>query len=115
MKTNIVNLTPHPLTLKSASGEVVLPPSGTVARVTASPGPVKAVEGFPVPCHAPDTFGAVEGLPAPVEGTFYVVSALVGAAAPRSDVLTPGTGPNDNPIRNEKGHVVAVTRLKFTV
>jgi hypothetical protein len=30
----------------------------------------------------------------------------------RPDVLVPGTGPGDGAVRNDKGHIVAVTRLK---
>jgi len=35
---------------------------------------------------------------------FFLVSAI----------LMPGTGPADGAVRNEKGHVIAVTRLKAT-
>ena len=33
------------------------------------------------------------------------------SVAGRSDVVGPGTGPADGAIRNEKGQIVAVTRL----
>ena len=41
------------------------------------------------------------------------MSALVGSAlgGARPDVLCPGTGPADGAVRNDKGHIVAVTRL----
>ena len=111
----IINLTPHAIVLRSAGGEdTVIPPSGQVARVTSTPGSLATVDGLPVPVASPTTFGEVEGLPAPVEGTFYIVSGMVGAALAgrgRTDVLMPGTGPADNAVRNEKGHIVAVTRL----
>lgn len=115
----IQNLTPHALTLRSADGtDTVLPPSGTVARVSASPGAVEDRAGFPVPLAQPDTFGAVQGLPDAVEGTIYIVSAMVGSQVgshvTRTDVFTLGTGPKDGAVRNEKGHIVAVTRLKAT-
>ena len=65
----ITNLTPHPLTLRSATGQdTVLPPSGTIARVSATPGAVEDREGFPVPVALPDTFGAVEGQGSPLPG-----------------------------------------------
>lgn len=111
----IQNLTPHPITLQSPNGTQTIQPSGTVARVSATPGQSKDVEGIPVPVAQPDTFGAVEGLPDPEEGTFYIVSAMVGAHVKRADVLMPGTGPKDGAVRNEKGNIVAVTRLKATV
>lgn len=52
-------------------------------------------------------FGDVTGLPEPVEGTMYVVSALVAQAAKRSDVVAPATG-HPQTVRNEKGHIVSV-------
>jgi hypothetical protein len=98
---NIINLTPHALNLVSPDGtNTTVPPSGTVARVTATPGALETIPGIPVPIARPDTF--------------YIVSAMVGARVSRSDVFTPGTGPSDNPIRNEKGQIVGVTRLKAT-
>lgn len=111
----LVNLTPHALTLVSATGEHhVLPPSGTVARVASTPGTVEAREGFPCLVASPTSFGEVTGLPAPAEGTVFVVSGMVGAALTgrgRSDVFCPGTGPNDGAVRNEQGHIIGVTRL----
>lgn len=118
---------------------------GGAARVTSTPGTLATVEGIPVPVASPTTFGEVAGLPAPAEpgltawdydlmlhehevtcgvaghpgtrpGTFFIVSAIVGAAlhasgSTRTDVLCPGTGPADGAVRNEQGHIVAVTRL----
>lgn len=116
----LVNLTPHAVTLRHAGGDVTIQPAGTVARVTSTPGAVFAsafhtAEGgaFQFPVAAPTTFGAVEGLPDPTPGTMFIVSALVGSAlkGARSDVVMPGTGPNDGAVRNDKGHIVAVTRL----
>jgi hypothetical protein len=112
----IINLTPHPIVLRPVTGEdITLQPSGTVARVNASPGSVEVLPGVPVPVAQPDTFGAVEGLPHPSGGVLFVVSAMVGAHLHgRPDVLMPGTGPSDGAVRNDKGHIVAVTRLKAT-
>lgn len=112
--TTLINLTPHPITLRAATGEdTVIPPSGTVARVSSTPGALETVAGIPVPVAGVQTFGGVEGLPAPAEGTLYIVSALVLSAlrGSRPDVVGPGTGPNDGAVRNERGHIVAVTRL----
>jgi len=112
---NIVNLTPHAIVLRSSESEdTIVPPSGTVARVSSVPGETRTVPGIPVPVAGPDIRGPIEGLPAPVEGVVYIVSAVVGDRVSRPDVLMPGTGPQDGPIRNEKGHIVAVTRLKST-
>jgi hypothetical protein len=111
---SIINLTPHAISLQTAEGEVIsFPPSGEIARVSSTPGILMTVPGIPVPVASPTVFGEVTGLPAPQKGVFFLVSGMVGAAlrGSRTDVLMPGTGPADGAIRNDKGHIVAVTRL----
>lgn len=112
---NIVNLTPHALTLRDGEGtDHTIAPSEQVARVSSTPGTLSSVPGIPVPVATATVFGEVSGLPDPIEGSVFIVSALVGGALVgkgRSDVLLPGTGPNDGAVRNDKGHIVAVTRL----
>ena len=112
---NIVNLTPHALTLIAPSGEHhIIPASGSVARVASTPGTVEAREGFPCLIASPTKFGEVTGLPAPQDGVVFVVSGMVGSALAgrgRTDVFVPGTGPNDGAVRNEQGHIIGVTRL----
>lgn len=109
----VVNLTPHAIVVRLASGEdVTFPASGTVARVSSTPGTLGEIGGLPV--ATPTVFGEVTDLPEPVEGTWLLVSGMVGSALAgkgRTDILVPGTGPNDGAVRNEKGHIVAVTRL----
>jgi hypothetical protein len=112
----LINLTPHALVILTSQGLYVLPSRGE-ARVKAAPGPLEGTVTAPndaqVPIYGPDVYGAVEGLPDPKDGVYYVVSALVGArCAHRQDVLVPGTGPDDGASRNERGQIVAVTRLK---
>lgn len=103
---DFINLTPHAITILLSDGSAItLPPSGTVARVTTEEVVVGETGGIPV---VERRFGAVEGLPA--EGVPCVVSALVaGAVAGRAGVYAPDTGATA--VRNDKGHVVAVTRL----
>lgn len=110
----IVNLTPHEIIVRKPYGGTVTIPSSGVARVTSKP-------GIPLPfidcpdgleCWTAPAFGAVEGLPEPVEGVAYIVSGMVASRVyKRPDVFSPGTGPNDGAIRDEKGQIVAVTRL----
>lgn len=111
----LVNLTPHVIVLRPVEGEdVSIPPSGSVARVSSTPGAVQMVPGIPVPVASPTTFGEIVGLPSSEEGTVFIVSGMVLAALAgkgRSDVFGPGTGPNDGAIRNAAGQVEAVTRL----
>ena len=109
----IVNLMPHTATLRDAYGfDHVIAPSGTIARVSTTPGALREVEGLPVPVASATVYGEIEGLPEPQDGTIYVVSALVlGRAVGRTDVFAPGTGPQDGAIRDDAGRIVAVTRL----
>jgi len=109
----LINCTPHPLTLRDTDGtDHVLDTSDAVARITSIPGELHDL-GLPVPVAEADTWGDVVDLPAPKEGTFYIVSALVGSAlrGTRDDLLVPGTGPHDNCVR-DGGRILAVTRLK---
>ena len=97
---NFVNCTPHPIVLNSGQ---TFKPSGTLPRVKASfskfVGRICAQE-----------FGEIENLPAPVEGTLLIVSAMVLSAAKsagRNDCVAPATG-HPETRRNEKGHIVSV-------
>jgi hypothetical protein len=118
----IRNLTPHPIAIDGwVNGPirvVILPDPAGPARVQAGVGELEGAlyePGYelPIPVYGPDTFGRVTGLPAHVPGTWLLVSAMVGAAAvDRFDLLVPGTGPGDGAVRDEKGQIVAVTRLK---
>jgi hypothetical protein len=103
---NIINLTPHAITLRTDAQEQTFPASGTVARVpqeTTATG--KTVAGFPV--HT-SSFGQVV-MPEPIEGTVFIVSAMVlsALAGTRQDVVAPRT--DATAIRNDAGHIIAVT------
>ena len=103
----MLNLTPHPITLQLPDGSrATYAPSGTVARVSATDTDAGIVAGLPVIRR---TWGAVTGLP--TDGTPCMVSSLVLGALPAGtpNVYAPDTGPTA--IRNDAGHVVAVTRL----
>lgn len=108
----LVNVTRHPISLANEAGEVIetIAPSGAVALIEMTPGIAAKVPGVAVPVQGPPTIGQIVGLPAPAEGVLYIASLLVAQAAGRSDVVQPGTGPRDNPVRVE-GRVVAVRRL----
>lgn len=89
---NLINLTPHAMTLLRPEGEpLVLPPSGRVASVRMETVPAPPMDGLPVSIVRPE---AVEGLPDREPGTALIVSALVLAAVPgRADVFAPGPCP----------------------
>lgn len=109
-QTQIKNLTPHAITLVQGDTQVTIQPSGTVARVSTLTGS-KLESDLLVELWSSSTLGEVVDLPSPEEGVILLVSSLVAGAAKREDVYSPGTGPNDGAVRNEKGHVVGVTRL----
>jgi len=103
----MINLTPHVITLRLPDGQdVTLPPSGTVARVSMLEEIVGTVAGLPLIRRCP---GPVIGLP-DGDGP-CIVSSMVLAALPAGTpgVYAPDTGPTA--IRDERGLVVAVTRL----
>ena len=104
--SEFINLTPHALNIQLPDGSVTtIAPSGVVARVTTEEVVVGSAAGVPV---VERRFGAVEGLPE--EGTPCLVSALVAGAVPgRRGVYAPDTGASA--VRNDKGQIVAVTRL----
>lgn len=106
----LVNLTPHVIVITDGAMSTVIPSSG-VARVASQPGDLQLIlpKGY---LYSAPTWGQIEGLPAPEEGTMYIVSALVASrAVGRPDVCSPGTGPSDGAIRDDKGQIKAVTRL----
>lgn len=102
----LINLTPHPLTLIAKDGTVLLnqPPDGPMARCVEDRrelGTVTLPGGASVPLRSVG-FGAVTGLPAPRDGVLYVVSrATAEAANGRADVVYP-----DEQVRDAKGNII---------
>ena len=95
---NFINLTPHAIVLNDGR---VFEPSGAVARVTSTHSEFNN-DGV---CRA--EFGEVQNLPAPVDGTIYIVSGMVASATDRDDVVAPATG-HPEAKRNEKGQIASV-------
>lgn len=87
--TQFVNLTPHMVNVVLPDGSVRdFPASGSVARCSQSSEVIAELDGIPV---TRQTFGEVQGLPAPQEGLRFIVSRLVASACPeRHDLLIPG-------------------------
>jgi hypothetical protein len=109
--TNLMNLTPHPITLRTPDGDITIPTSGTIARVSVTPTPTgEMVMGVPV---FRNTYGQVTGLVRDDQGVPLpcIVSGMVLAALPKGtlNVFAPDTGATA--VRDEKGHIVAVTQL----
>lgn len=143
----IVNLTPHAVVVEcwvrhddgsepSHLQTTTIPASGVVARVSELPDRLApksvavahSTTGYPVEILVaePVSYGPVEGLPDPdpfdaPDRRYYLVSALVAAAAlpvqalsegyARTDLLVPDTGPR-SAIRDPRGQIIAVRRLR---
>ena len=101
---NIVNLTPHTLNFVFNGMTVDIAPSGAIARVSSKETSMDPINGIPV-FHT--EYGEIENLPAPCEGTVYVVSSLVAARCPeRADVFVPG-----RPIRDAQERIIGSAGL----
>ena len=94
-----VNLTPHPIVLNDGR---VFEVSGILPRVS------QVISSFDTDLIATQSFGEIQGLPAPEAGVIYIVSAMVlSAAKDRIDLVAPATNHAET-VRNEKGHIVSV-------
>ena len=94
-----VNATPHPIVLNDGR---VFEPSGVLPRVS------QVISSFDTDLIATQSFGEIQGLPAPEAGVIYIVSAMVlSAAKDRHDLVAPATN-HELTVRNEKGHIVSV-------
>lgn len=130
IRRNFVNLTPHTINIRvEGHKDIIIEPSGTVARVETKQSQIGELciatterggndDKRPrIPVDSRE-WGEVQGIPVYENRTriyskqdmpIYLVSALVLGATNRDDVAAPDTG--ETAIRNEAGHIVAVTRL----
>lgn len=103
-----INMTPHDIILINGGQKVVIKASGMLARVsteTVRTGEV-SVDGMAIPTTE-TRFGEVEGLPAPEDGTVFVVSSLVAQRCKnRNDVFIPNES-----IRDDKGRIIGCRSL----
>ncbi len=111
--TQLVNLTPHTITLVDQNNQpVLIVDSSAVARVSAQTTTVGtySVNGIEIP-RTHTVYGEVEGLPAPTPGTVYIVSGMIVSALAsqgirRDDVVVPGLQ-----VRDEQGRVIGCRSL----
>ena len=105
----IINLTPNAINFRiydncSLLMTTTIEPSGVIARVSTKEVPMDSINEIPV---IRTEYGEIENLPAPCEGTVYVVSSLVAARCPeRSDVFITG-----RPIRDKEYQLVGYAGL----
>ena len=109
MSMTVINLTPHAVTIIGENNmHLVIEPSGIVARVAAKTENVGSIttDGFTIQLTA-TVFGQVENLPAPEDGTVFIVSSLVASRVPeREDVFIPNES-----VRDEKGRIIGCKSL----
>ena len=87
-----INLTPHQIDEQKSGLSI---PSTGIARIKVASKLVTIVDGVDI--YYSDYIGQLEGLPEPVEGVIYIVSALALNAVPaeRNDVVAPGDAVRD--------------------
>lgn len=110
---DIVNLTPHTITLLDSNNQpLLLIASSGVARVSAQTTVIGYyfLKDIEVP-RTHTVYGQIEGLPEPTRGTLYIVSGMVKSALAaqgiiREDVVVPGMQ-----VRDEQGRVIGCRSL----
>lgn len=106
--TKIVNLTPHAINLLVDGKEIVIQPSGTIARAATNRKRVGTIriDGVDVPINQ-TVFGDVTGLPDPEPDTVFIVSMLIAQAVPhRDDVFIV-----DDTVRDQEGRIIGAKAL----
>ena len=105
----MLNLTPHAIVVETDNGRITFEPSGTVARVDTHIELVGTVDDIPV---VERSYGEVENVPElPCDP--FLVSSMVLDRLPKEYsgvAFAPDTGLG-GAIRNDKGHIVATSRL----
>lgn len=113
----LVNLTPHPITLRIGEREIVLPASGVVLQARQKEETVGriVVDGLEIDVlrvEYGDPEPPLESLPGWEEGARYVVSSLAAQAVARrypehsERFLVPA-----RPVRDEQGRIIAAQAL----
>lgn len=103
---NLINLTPHNVTIIKEDGNNVTVPSQGVARVSCTTTQVAlSVEGIPL---VKQTMGEVEGIPDQRKDIYYIVSRMVAAALPeRMDLVVPA-----DLVRDDKGIIIGCKKFE---
>jgi hypothetical protein len=102
----IVNCTPHAVNIVSPTGETIatFPRGEIIPRLTQTTVTVGEMGGIPI---TETQFGETVGLPAPVEGTYLIVSRIVlSANMNRQDLLVP-----NGVVRDAAGNIIGCESL----
>ena len=104
--TKFVNLTPHTITIISKTRNIVVTPSGIIARCKVTEETVAEVDGVEI---VKTDYGEVEDLPEKEDNTIYIVSGFVMNSlkgSGRYDVMKP-----HDFVRDEAGNIVGCRKL----
>lgn len=104
--TQIINMTPHPIHIVDADGNLVktYPKGDSLIRLSASTVAVGMIDGVPT---SKTVFSDPVGLPDFSDGTWYIVSQLVKSALPeRTDLLVPA-----EMVRDANGNILGCKSL----
>ena len=106
---NIRNLTPHTVNILSEDGTVKAAfPSEGIARASQTAEHVGELDGIELVSMR---FGATEDLPAPEDGTYYIVSVITANAAKAEGRGTDDLVITADPVRDADGRIIGCKRF----
>lgn len=106
----IINLTPHTVTVIGEDGKTVVFPSEGNARASQVLNPACTICNVDVVSIA---YGETDGLPEPEPGIYYIVSTITANAAKTEGRYTGDLLVTVNPVRDEKGAIIGCRYLGF--
>ena len=107
--TNIINLTPHEISIVNEEGNVIkVFESAGVARAAQKDVEIGMLEGIPI---IETTFGEPVDLPEYSQGTYYIVSAITAKAASSSGRNTQDLFLTGKTVRNSDGQIIGCQAL----
>lgn len=106
---NIRNLTPHTVSIIGSDGAVkaAFPSEGSARadQIATKIGELNGIELVSM------KFGATEDLPAPVDGTYYIVSVITANAAKEEGRATSDLLITADPVRDDSGRIIGCKRF----
>ena len=105
----IVNLTPHTVNVVAEDGSIKAAfPSEGIARASQTAEHVGELNGIELVSMK---FGATEDLPAPEDGTYYIVSVITANAAKAEGRTTSDLVITADPVRDDSGRIIGCKRF----
>lgn len=106
----LVNLTPHAINFVLADGFELTLESEGIARAKTETKVIGSICSDEIPL-VKVVYGEPEGLPDPVDGTYYIVSAITAAAAKAAGGRTDDLLTTADLVRDEAGRVIGCRAL----